>query len=225
MLKSLVLVFFFSSLVSAKTPTDAYDDLFKQACALEWADVPDMDCNWLKALSIAESSLNVMAVSPVGAMGLMQIMEATWGDIVRARPDLKRYHVADPFGNIMGGTFYLREQYNGFPDPRTHRQRLDLAFASYNAGRGHIYNAQKIGGPNWPDVKGVLHEVTGRHSKETIGYVSRIDRLHGTLKKFSLFASPAHAQEPESRPPAATASAAAASRQAALEYELALIHI
>jgi len=62
--------------------------------------------------------------SSAGAMGLMQIMPATWVEM-RARLGLGR-NPHDPRDNILAGTFYLRLMYDRFGYPGL--------FAAYNAG-------------------------------------------------------------------------------------------
>lgn len=66
----------------------------------------DFPTAWLHAVMQVESGGNPRAVSPKGAMGLMQIMPGTWAAL-RAR-----YHLgADPFDphdNIIAGAAYLR---------------------------------------------------------------------------------------------------------------------
>ena len=52
-----------------------YDTLFKEATA-EY--LPTVDWRLLKAQGIQESRLNPNAVSPAGAMGLMQFMPQAW---------------------------------------------------------------------------------------------------------------------------------------------------
>jgi hypothetical protein len=68
--------------------------------------------SWISAVIHVESRGNVHAVSPKGAMGLMQIMPQTWADL-RAR-----YHLGvdpfDPHDNIFAGTAYLRDLYDRF---------------------------------------------------------------------------------------------------------------
>jgi hypothetical protein len=70
---------------------------------------------WIRAVMAAESAGNLRAVSPKGAIGLMQIMPETWADLRR------RYHLgADPFDahdNIIAGTAYLRELYDRYGAP------------------------------------------------------------------------------------------------------------
>jgi soluble lytic murein transglycosylase-like protein len=63
-------------------------------------------------------------VSRAGAMGLMQLMPATWA-ILRARLRLG-FDPHDPHDNVLAGTFYLRLMFDRFGYP-------GLA-AAYNAG-------------------------------------------------------------------------------------------
>jgi soluble lytic murein transglycosylase-like protein len=87
--------------------------------------------------------------SRVGAMGLMQIMPATWSGLT-ARYSLGS-NPDDPHANIFGGTAYLREMYDLFGYPGL--------FAAYNAGPGR-YSSYRAGRSRLPS--------------ETIAYVTRI---------------------------------------------------
>jgi soluble lytic murein transglycosylase-like protein len=110
--------------------------------------------DWIRRVMHAESRGQTMQKgkpirSRVGAMGLMQIMPATWGALTRryglgTNPD-------DPRANILGGTAYLREMYDLFGYPGL--------FAAYNAGPGR-YSAYKAGRSRLPG--------------ETISYVASI---------------------------------------------------
>ena len=62
--------------------------------------------------------------SSAGAMGLMQLMPATWGEM-RERLGLGQ-DPDEPHDNILAGTFYLRLMYDRFGYPGL--------FAAYNAG-------------------------------------------------------------------------------------------
>jgi hypothetical protein len=84
----------------------------------------DIPAAWIRAVMRVESNGNPIAVSPKGAMGLMQIMPKSWVDLCA------RYQLgADPFDprdNILAGAAYLRELYNRFGE---------VGFlAAYNAG-------------------------------------------------------------------------------------------
>jgi hypothetical protein len=81
--------------------------------------------SWIRAVMRAESAGDRHAVSHRGAMGLMQVMPATWAGL-RAQHGLG----ADPFAphdNILAGTAYLREMLDRFGS-------VPLMLAAYNAG-------------------------------------------------------------------------------------------
>jgi len=83
--------------------------------------------DWIIAVLRAESAGDVRAVSPAGALGLMQVMPATWDDL-RARHGLGR-DPYDPRDNILAGTAYLREMFDRYGN-------VAAMLAAYNAGPG-----------------------------------------------------------------------------------------
>nr|WP_221416595.1 lytic transglycosylase domain-containing protein [Sphingomonas kyeonggiensis] len=93
---------------------------------------------WIRALMRVESANDVRAVSPKGAMGLMQIMPDTWA-YLRARHRLSS-DPFDPRDNIIAGTAYMRELYNRYGAPGF--------LAAYNAGPGrydeHLANGRPL---------------------------------------------------------------------------------
>jgi soluble lytic murein transglycosylase-like protein len=85
--------------------------------------------NWIERVIRAESGGRAtregrLVRSRVGAIGLMQLMPATWADMRQI------YHLGadpdDPHDNIIAGTAYLRQMYDRFGYPGL--------FAGYNAG-------------------------------------------------------------------------------------------
>ncbi len=95
-------------------------------------------CDWLliKAQVAQESSFDQNAKSPVGALGLLQIMPATGKEL-----GLSEQELLVPFRNLDAGLRYLRLQYICFPEIAEHEEKLKFALASYNAGRGYINKA------------------------------------------------------------------------------------
>ncbi|RWJ31972.1 lytic transglycosylase domain-containing protein [Mesorhizobium sp.] len=81
--------------------------------------------HWIRAVLAAESAYDVRAVSSAGAMGLMQVMPATWAEL-RARHRLGD-DPFDPRDNILAGTAYLREMLDRY-------NSIGGMLAAYNAG-------------------------------------------------------------------------------------------
>ncbi len=145
--------------------------------------------NWhhFKAQAIAESGLKKDAKSYVGAMGLMQIMPATYAEITKRNRHIKG-SANTPKWNIAAGIYYNRSIWNLFKVKRPFQDRLDFTFGAYNAGKGNIIKAQKRAtrsglNPNlWASIEQTLPSVTGKHSKETLGYITKIKRIKQILK-------------------------------------------
>lgn len=109
--------------------------------------IPDA---WIWAVMRTESRGNPRAVSPVGAMGLMQIMPATW-TMLTTRFGLG----GDPFApraNIHAGAAYLRLMWDRYGD-------IAAMLAAYNAGPGRA-DAWRSSGRRLPS--------------ETVAYVAQI---------------------------------------------------
>jgi len=82
--------------------------------------------SWIGAVMVIESGGDVLALSSAGAMGLMQVMPATWADL-RIRYDLGD-NPYDPRDNILAGAAYLRELHERYGSPGF--------LAAYDAGPG-----------------------------------------------------------------------------------------
>ena len=92
---------------------------------------------WIRAVMQAESAFIPQATSRVGAMGLMQVMPATYAEL-RARHKLGPDAYA-PRDNVLAGAAYLRELYDRFGPTGF--------LAAYNAGPGRYQDYLTSGRP------------------------------------------------------------------------------
>ena len=127
-----------------------YEPLMTQAAHDYAVELP-----LLKAVMAAESGFNPGAVSPKGAIGLMQVMPATaerYGLQADKRNSLND-KLADPKTNIRLGARYLRDLMRLFPD------QLALVLASYNAGEGAVQKYRNRV-PPYPETQNYVKLVT-----------------------------------------------------------------
>ena len=114
-------------------PSDPWGPYIREASRR--FDVPE---RWIREVMRQESGGRVGATSPVGAMGLMQVMPGTYRELQR------RHNLGDdpyhPHENMMAGTAYLREMYELYGSP--------AFLAAYNAGprrlENYLYNRQGL---------------------------------------------------------------------------------
>ena len=105
--------------VAKLSPSDPYG-----AHIAEAAQRFELPASWISAILKAESNGNRQALSPKGAMGLMQVMPDTWAKL-RARQRLGS-NPYDPHDNIIAGSAYIRALYDRYGSPGW--------IAAYNAG-------------------------------------------------------------------------------------------
>jgi len=166
-----VLVFLLSANIYADSPEawdDQYDHYFQKFTSRYFG--PHFDWRWFKAQAIIESSMNTQAKSPSGARGLMQLMPRTYLEVKSEQFYLGG--IERPEWNIAAGIYYNRYLYRRWQGV-THRDRLLLSLASYNAGYVRVLRAvRKVKGKikNWESIKQFV-------PKETQLYVARIQRL------------------------------------------------
>ena len=148
---------------------------------------PGFDWHHFKAQAVAESGLDAAAKSGVGAVGVMQVMPRTYKEIQAKNPAIKGSQL-QPRWNIAAGIYYDRTLWKLWKAERPRQDRIHFMFGSYNAGKGNILKAQKAAekrklNPNlWESIESALPEITGKHSRETISYVEKIEHVKGVLK-------------------------------------------
>jgi membrane-bound lytic murein transglycosylase MltF len=140
---------------------------------------------WLlvAAQAYQESGLNQSTRSPVGAIGVMQVMPATAKD---RNVNIPNIHELEP--NIHAGVKYLRflvDEYFDEPGIDAVNRHL-FAFASYNAGPNRIQRLRKVAADEGLDsdkwfnnVELVVAREVGR---ETVQYVSNIYKYYLAYK-------------------------------------------
>jgi len=148
---------------------------------------PAIDWRHFKAQAVAESRLQAEARSPVGAVGIMQIMPRTFDEIRKKHPVIKGTR-EQPRWNIAAGIYYDRQLWNTWKARRPFADRLAFTFGSYNAGKMNIIKAQNVAekkgiNPNlWRSIEQTLPSVTGPRSRETLGYVNKIETITEALR-------------------------------------------
>ncbi len=97
-----------------------------------------LDPALLHAIISAESGYNPQAVSPKGALGLMQILPETARDLGLSDP-------LEPLANIDAGAKHIKRLLKLYPN-------IQLALAAYNAGEGAVArNRRTI--PPYPETQ------------------------------------------------------------------------
>ncbi|MDH6304113.1 membrane-bound lytic murein transglycosylase F [Parabacteroides sp. PF5-5] len=111
-----------------------YDALFKK-----YAKNLDWDWRLLASIAYQESHFITSEVSWAGAQGLMGIMPATAQTLGVSLDQL-----TDPEVSIRTGVEVLRRFRKGFSSITDTTELIKFTLASYNAGIGHIYDAQRL---------------------------------------------------------------------------------
>lgn len=114
---------------------------------LKYAKIWGVDPLLVEIVICHESGFNPNAVSPVGAVGLMQLMPAT-------ASGLGVYDAFDVEQNIAGGTRYIASQLERF-------NSVPLALAAYNAGPGAVM--QYGGVPPYSETQYYVDTIYGEY--------------------------------------------------------------
>ena len=143
----------------------------------KYGDKYDVDWLLMAAQGYQESQLNQAARSPVGAIGVMQVMPATG-------KELGVGDITEVEANIHAGVKYMRwmiDQYYG-KEPMTKLDKALFAFASYNAGAGRISQLRKEAAKRGLDPNVWFHNVeyvaAEKIGAETVTYVANIYKYY-----------------------------------------------
>ena len=120
----------------------AFDDYIEVHAASQGVS-PEL----VRAVIQVESAFNPQAVSPKGAMGLMQLMPATARDLGVDNPFA-------PEDNIRGGVAYLRQLLDRYDS------NVELALAAYNAGPGSVAKYGTV--PPYRETQDYVKKVTDK---------------------------------------------------------------
>jgi soluble lytic murein transglycosylase-like protein len=178
----LVLLSALPPLVAARLPLEGvdewsgqFDNHFRKYAKRYFG--PHFDWRWFKSQGIAESGLDPDASSPAGALGVMQIMPATYAEIRAQNPHFPE--TDEPRWNIAAGIYYDRVLYDKWHTPTAGDERLLFAFGSYNAGYGRIYKALRQVAGTTRTWEAVAHHVP----PPTKHYVNQIQELMTSVKQ------------------------------------------
>jgi membrane-bound lytic murein transglycosylase MltF len=136
-----------------------------------------MDYLLMMAQGFQESGLNQNAKSPVGAVGVMQVMPATG-------KELNVGDIGEVDANINAGVKYIRfmidQQFAG--EPVDSLNKTLFAFAAYNCGPGRLKALRKEAASKGLDPNvwfNNVERITGeRVGRETVNYVSNIYKYY-----------------------------------------------
>jgi soluble lytic murein transglycosylase-like protein len=111
--------------------------------------------NLLRAIVQVESRFNAAAISPKGAIGLMQVMPETARELGVSDPSTQLF---DPAVNLDTGARLLRQLLDRFGD------RPELAIAAYNAGTGAVLrHGREI--PPYPETRAYVRDVMAEFTR------------------------------------------------------------
>ncbi len=116
-----------------------------------------------------ESIFNPNAISPVGAVGLMQVMPATGRGLAR-RAGVGAMDLKDPETNVKLGTLFLADQVRRY-------RTLTEVFAAYNAGPGRVARWRSF--PEYRDEDLFVERIP---FEETRDYVKKVKLYAGVYE-------------------------------------------
>lgn len=151
---SIMYFFMFYSTPSAYPLSEPYDNIIKEVSGKY-----GVEDSLIRSIIKVESNFNPQAVSPKGAVGLMQLMPTT-------ALEYGVTDIYDPRENIEGGVRYLKDLI------RLYQGKTDLVLAAYNAGQEAV---KKFGGiPPYQETIDYIEKIKSSYHKSYIPTNSQI---------------------------------------------------
>jgi membrane-bound lytic murein transglycosylase MltF len=147
----------------------------------KYAGQYDVDYLLMMAQGFQESTLDQSVKSPVGAIGVMQVMPATG-------KELKVGDITQAEANVHAGVKYMRFMMDRYykDEPMTPLNKGLFTFASYNAGPARIASLRKEAARRGLDPNRWFHNVelvaADKIGPETVTYVANIYKYYTAYK-------------------------------------------
>jgi membrane-bound lytic murein transglycosylase MltF len=178
--RNLLLQAYLKNVKYARAATSRRDaDKFQSVVSLirKYSDQYELDYLLMAAQGYQESGLDQAKKSPVGAIGVMQVMPATG-------KDMKVGDITRVDANIHAGVKYVRYMMDNFykDEPMDRLNKGLFTFASYNAGPGRISQLRGLATKRGLDPNRWFNHVeviaAERIGRETVQYVSNIYKYY-----------------------------------------------
>ena len=134
-----------------------------------------LEPNVVVALSRQESAFNPRAMSPVGALGLMQLMPTTAAGLMGISVESEKFdpnNILNPSTNVYLGCKYLKRMLKSFDGT------MEYALAAYNAGPGAVRRWRRRGKvPVEVFVEEIPYEETRNYVKKVLSWKRKLEFL------------------------------------------------
>lgn len=137
-----------SSTIQATTCTKIEKSEARKIVAQQ-AQINNIDKHLIEAIIQTESAFNNCAISPKGAIGLMQLMPST-AESMNLNPQI-------PSENIKAGIIYFKKMHDKF-------KNTSLALAAYNAGPNAVIKHKGI--PPYNETQQYVRKVLKLYNKK-----------------------------------------------------------